>query len=103
MESQNQFFFEKEIVTPNGIKYGDSFFSSSKCIENKWFELAEKTGEWSIPIIVQPSNHREIVLFDIANSINQGQNFTPEMKQIYYQKMQEMKIRYFEINKPKKH
>ncbi|MDQ0914657.1 hypothetical protein [Paenibacillus sp. V4I5] len=105
MDKLNEYTFEKGIVTPLGIKYGETYYTSSKCLENKWFELAEKVGEWSIPILTHPSNYEEIIVFDIALPVSQEcpeSSFTFEMKQVYYQKIQEMKKRYFEQKKPKK-
>lgn len=55
---------------------GENYYSSPKCTENKWFDLAEKVGEWHILII-------------------QKIRFTPVMKEIYVQRVQVMKRRYF--------
>ncbi|NOU96213.1 hypothetical protein GC093_23735 [Paenibacillus sp. LMG 31456] len=97
VEEQN-YQIEKGLVTPRGIEFRKSFYTSPSCIEHKWFELAERAGEWIIPIAVQPSNQNEIILFDIAKiSLNQNP-YNIEDREKYFQKMQELKSVYFSQN-----
>ncbi|WP_010503542.1 hypothetical protein [Paenibacillus elgii] len=91
-------------VSSNGLLFQGKIYSNSNMIKHKWFELAEKQGEWQIPIFYQPLDMSEILLFDlqsieVATSIDTSNEISPEMKELYFEALNFLKT-YVREQKP---
>jgi hypothetical protein len=88
-------------VTPGGLKVGESIFTSQFMLKQKWFEKADYTGHWNVPVLMLNSNPDEIYLIEInitdrAYRIAEEQ-FPKQANELddYYLRLQLPKERFF--------
>jgi hypothetical protein len=84
-------------ITPMGLMVGDDLYSSPLMIKQRWFENAQITSTWNIPVIVQDSNP-EVVFIVSLSVIDQAYRIsnvlTPEDQlqlDAYHQQFRELK------------
>ncbi|WP_256256456.1 hypothetical protein [Paenibacillus sp. BC26] len=83
-------------VTGKGVVFNDRVYSNTQMIKNQWFELALRTGSWTIPILYNPDEGEHLVLFDtagleVASSIEEGPEIEPAILESYYQALNSLK------------
>lgn len=93
-------------VTANGIVLFDKHYSNEQMLRFRWFEHAERNGDWDIPVAYHPSEPDYIFLFDyhgveVATSLESPPPMDPEVKDAYFKAIQNLKEQLFRY-KPRK-
>lgn len=83
-------------VTGKGVVFNEKVYSNTQMIKNQWFELAQRTGSWTIPVLYNPEEVDHLVLFDmagleVASSVEEMPEIEPLVLECYYQALNSLK------------
>lgn len=92
----NDVLFGLATVTGQGILFNDRVYSNTQMIKHQWFELAQKTGSWTIPILFNPAESEHVFILDmggleVASSLEKGPEVEPVILESYYQALNVLK------------
>lgn len=84
-------------VTPLGILYQNLCYTSAGAIRERWFEIARRSNNWSIPIKYTPTNMNLIYILTEYEEIEECRIVARELFQgieleTYLQSIQLMKL-----------
>ena len=87
-------------VTCRGIVFAGITYSNAKLIKRRWFEAADKNGEWIIPVLYDPHNRDHFVIYDcegieLASSVKEMDQLDIEVVQAYYDAINALKLKWF--------
>ncbi|NBD28005.1 hypothetical protein [Paenibacillus glycinis] len=85
-------------VTGKGLVFNNKLYSNAQMIKSQWFDLAQRTGSWTIPVLYNPEVEGHLVLLDVgglevASSIEEQQVIDPVILESYYSALNSLKER----------
>ncbi|TCM99446.1 hypothetical protein EV294_102746 [Paenibacillus sp. BK033] len=86
------------LVTSKGIEFNGKIFTNGQMIKHQWFELARRSGDWTIPVLHCPEDPEHLILldtggFEIAISVETPKDIPAEILESYYQALNSLKER----------
>jgi hypothetical protein len=82
-------------VTAAGLRFNSRSYSNAAMITERWFEQAQKHGEWDVPIVFDQNNSSyiafiDLISFEVASSIELDNENIDELLK-YFSAIQELK------------
>jgi hypothetical protein len=69
--SEPIYMYDFALVTPLGILYQHVYYTCSRAIRERWFEMAQIDGGWNIRIRYTPTEMRFIFIFTDSEDVEE--------------------------------
>jgi hypothetical protein len=92
------------LVSQEGLIFNGKLYSNSMMIKEKWFIKARKQGEWKVPILFDFNTLDEVVVLhlEVASSIERPIEIQLEVRQVYYEALENLKNQLYQLTKKRR-